>query len=293
MDDALRRKLRKLEIGALRLVDGRFLGEWSSNVRGQGLDFQDLREYVPGDDVRHLDWKATARSGRAQLRRFSEDRQQSIWIAIDLSASMRGAKAEFARELLAALGWAAIKQSDRFGVLGFTDRVELHRPPARGEAQLWASLEDVLGHEAASPKTSLGPAWSFFSRRPTHRSTIIVLSDFRAELDSPGLGALASRHELLAFRIHDPREDGEAAAGSRSPGRLALVSDGESGRRAWIDFSKRGMAAALAEESARFGRELKLECRRRGAWYAEFRADRDFLPPLIEFFHRRRESIGA
>jgi len=293
MDDALRRKLRKLEIGALRLVNGRFLGEWSSNVRGQGLDFQDLREYVPGDDVRHLDWKATARSGRAQLRRFAEDRQQSIWLAIDLSASMKGAKAEFTRELLASLGWAAIKQSDRFGVVGFTDRVELHRPPARGEAQLWASLEDLLGHEASSPKTSLQPLWAFFSRRLTQRSTLIVLSDFRADLDPAGLGALAGRHEVLAFRIHDPREDGAAQEGGRAAGRLALMADGESGRRGWIDFSKRGMAAALAEESSRYGQALKRECRRRGAWYAEFGADRDFLPPLIEFFHRRREVIGA
>jgi len=125
-----------------------------------------------------------------------------------------------------------------------------------------------------------------------------VLSDFRAELDSAGLGALAGRHEVLAFRIHDPREDGDAETGSRTgksraAGRLALMADGESGQRAWIDFSKRGMAAALARESALLGQELKRECRRRGAWYAEFRADRDFLPPLIEFFHRRREVIGA
>jgi uncharacterized protein (DUF58 family) len=287
MDAAARQRLRKLEIGALRLVDGRFLGEWSSNVRGQGLDFQDLREYVPGDDVRHLDWKATARSGRPQLRRFAEDRQQNIWLAIDLSASMAGAKAELARELLAVLGWAAIKQSDRFGVLGFTDRVEIHRPPARGEAQLWASLEDIIGHEAASPKTSLRPVWDFCSRQLGHRSTIVVVSDFRAELSPRALGALTGRHELLAFRVADPRDEGRLA------GRLALVTDGETGERSWVDFSRRGMGRKLAEEMSRSGEELRREFRRRGAWYAEFRADRDFLPPLMEFFHRRREAMGA
>jgi uncharacterized protein (DUF58 family) len=287
MDAATRQRLRRLEISALRLVNGRFLGEWSSNVRGQGLDFQDLREYVPGDDVRHLDWKATARSGRPQLRRFTEDRQQSIWLAIDLSASMEGAKAELARELVAVLGWAAIKQSDRFGIIGFTDRVEIHRPPAKGEAQLWASLEDILGHETRSPKTSFGPVWDFCSRQLGHRSTIIVLSDFRAELDGRALGALASRHELLAFRVLDPLDEGEIE------GRLALVTDGESGARAWVDFSRRGMAERLSMEIAQSGEAIRREFRRHGAWYAEFRAGEDYLAPLMKFFHGRREAIGA
>ena len=287
MDAATRQRLKRLEISAQRLVSGRFLGEWSSNVRGQGLDFQDLREYVPGDDVRHLDWKATARSGRPQLRRFAEDRQQSIWLAIDLSASMEGAKAELARELVAVLGWAAIKQSDRFGVIGFTDRVEIHRPPARGEAQLWASLEDILGHQTLSPKTSLSPVWDFCSRQLGHRSTIIVVSDFRAELDARALGALASRHELLAFRLLDHLDEGEIE------GRLALVTDAETGARAWVDFSRRGMKEKLALELAQSGDEIRREFRRHGAWYAEFRSGEDYLPPLMKFFHGRREAIGA
>jgi uncharacterized protein (DUF58 family) len=287
MDAALRQRLRKLEIGASRLVTGRFLGEWASNVKGQGLDFQDLREYVPGDDVRHLDWKATARSGRAQLRRFTEDRQQTIWLAIDLSASMDGAKSDMAKELLATLGWAAIKQQDRFGVLGFTDKVEILRAPARGEAQLWASLEDILTHETRSPKTSLAPVWEYFSRALTHRSTIIVVSDFWADLDSRALGPLARRHEVLAFRVHDRRERGD------TPGRLARLEDSESGAAAWVDLSSKALAREMASGLMASDEELRAEFRRRGAWYASFPTDADFLPPLMAFFHRRREVIGA
>jgi len=287
MDAAMRSRLRKLEISAMRLVNTRFLGEWSSNVRGQGLDFLDLREYVPGDDVRHLDWKATARSGRAQLRRFTEDRQQTIWIAIDLSASMAGAKDSLARELVAVLGWAAIKQADLFGVVGFTDRIEIFRQPARGEAQLWASLEDILSHAAHSPKTNLSPVWDFCSRHLNHRSTIIVISDFRADLDSKALGTLAARHEILAFRVSDPRDSGKI------DGRLAPVTDSETGERSWIDFSSKGIEERLSAEMAQSGLEIKQEFRRHGAWFADFVTDRDFLAPLMEFFHRRREVIGA
>jgi uncharacterized protein (DUF58 family) len=287
MDAAMRSRLRKLEISAMRLVNTRFLGEWSSNVRGQGLDFLDLREYVPGDDVRHLDWKATARSGRAQLRRFTEDRQQTIWIAIDLSASMAGAKDTLARELVAVLGWAAIKQGDLFGVVGFTDRIEIFRQSARGEAQLWASLEDILSHTARSPKTSFAPVWDFCSRYLNHRSTIIVISDFRAEIDSKALGALAARHEILAFRVSDPRDSGKI------DGRLASVTDSETGERRWIDFSSKGLEERLSAEMAQSGLAIKQEFRRHGAWFADFITDRDFLAPLMEFFHRRREVIGA
>jgi len=287
MDAAMRSRLRKLEISAMRLVNTRFLGEWSSNVRGQGLDFLDLREYVPGDDVRHLDWKATARSGRAQLRRFTEDRQQTIWIAIDLSASMAGAKDSLARELVAVLGWAAIKQGDLFGVVGFTDRIEIFRQPARGEAQLWASLEDILSHTAHSPKTSLSPVWDFCSHHLNHRSTIIVISDFRADLDNKALGTLAARHEILAFRVSDPRDSGKI------DGRLAPVTDSETGERSWIDFSLKGLEEKLSAEMEQSGLAIKQEFRRHGAWFADFVTDRDFLAPLMEFFHRRREVIGA
>jgi uncharacterized protein (DUF58 family) len=200
---------------------------------------------------------------------------------------MAGAKAELARELLAVLGWAAIKQSDRFGVLGFTDQVEIHRPPARGEAQLWASLEDILAHEVRSSKTSLSPVWEFCSRYLLHRSTIIVVSDFRADLDPKALGAIASRHELLAFRVVDPRDEGEVE------GRLDLVVDGETGEKAWVDFSRRGMRRKLSDETAKSGDAVRREFRRHGAWYAEFRAGREYLVPLMQFFHRRREAIGA
>jgi uncharacterized protein (DUF58 family) len=229
MDPALRRRMKELEIRSLRLVNSRFMGEWASNMRGQGLEFRDLREYVPGDDVRRLDWKATARSGHPQLRRYNEDRQQNIYLAVDLSASMAGRKAELALQMAAVLGWAAVKQGDRFGLAGFTDTVEIHRPPARGEAQLWATLEDLLQYAPASKQTNFGPLWKFFLKHLAHRATIIILSDFASGVDAHMLGALAMKHEILAFQISDPREEGifsSGGAGSRSSIRKPASSPG-------------------------------------------------------------------
>lgn len=287
MDPALRRKLKELEVKALRLVDSRFMGEWMTNMRGQGLEFRDLREYVPGDDVRRLDWKATARSGKAQLRCFNEDRQQTIWLVLDLSASMAGAKARLAQEMLAVLAWAAVKQGDRFGMAGFTDRVEIHRMPARGEAQLWAALEDVLGFEPESVGTGLPAVWEFFLRRETRRSTIILISDFWSGLQEQTLAALAARHEILALQVLDPLELGGVDAG------LALHRDPETGEQAWMDLSgtRSGRTVATVTEAER--NRLRIRLRSLGVWYSWFRSDEDFMPGLLDFFRRREAVLGA
>lgn len=287
IDSVLRRRMKELELRALHFVSGSLLGEWASNMRGQGLEFRDLREYVIGDDVRRLDWKATARSGHPQLRRYTEDRQQNIWLALDLSASMNGAKTTLAREILAVLGWAAVKQGDRFALMGFTDRVEFYRPAACGESQLWASLEDVISHPAQSKQTDFAPVWEFFLKRlSVHRATIIIVSDFAAGLDSRMLRALAVRHEVLAFQIIDPRESGATSG-------LALYEDSETGEQSWIDVSSEKSVRALIESNDADQKRIKKELRKSGVWYASFCVGQDFLPSLMEFFHRRMEVLGA
>lgn len=287
IDAAIRRRVKELEIRAIHLVSGRFMGEWASNMRGQGLEFRDLREYVVGDDVRRLDWKATARSGKPQLRQFTEERQQAIWFALDLSASMEGRKSEMARQILAVLGWAAVKQGDPFGLIGFTDRVEFHRPAGRGEAHLWAAVEDVVERKTESKQTNFAPLGEFFLKRVPNRATVVVLSDFAGKIDHRMLGALALRHELLAFQIVEPREEGEAPEG------LARFVDSETGEEAWIDLSSRAAQERLREEALADRNGKSAEFRRAGAWHRAFRADSDFMIPLIEFFHRRMEAIRA
>jgi uncharacterized protein (DUF58 family) len=270
MDPSLRRRMKELEIRSLHLVNSRFMGEWASNMRGQGLEFRDLREYVPGDDVRRLDWKATARSGKPQLR-----------------------------QILAVLGWAAVKQGDRFAVMGFSDTVELHRPPARGEAQLWAALEDVFSHVPRSRVTSFAPVWEFFLKRLTHRATIIILSDFAAGLDTRMLTALSMRHDVMAFQLVDPQESGQnndskTGADKRSAtGGLGFYQDSESGEKVWVDLSSTVAFRRLDALNAEERNKTRNDLRKAGVWYNSFLSGQDFLPPLMEFFHRRREVLSV
>ena len=287
IDSALRRRVKDLEIRAIHLVSSRLMGEWASNMRGQGLEFRDLREYVIGDDVRRLDWKATARSGRPQLRQFTEERQQHIWFALDISASMEGRKAELARELLAVLGWAAVKQGDPFGLIGFTDRVEFTRQPARGEAQLWAAVDTVVEHAPQSRHTDFSPVWEFFLKRLSSRATVVIVSDFAGGLDARMMGALSKRHEVIAFQLVDPRESGQI------PGGLALYQDAETGEQSWIDLSSSAAALRLRELSDAAQNKTRASLRKAGIWYNSFTVGTDFLLPLMEFFHRRREALGA
>ncbi len=287
IDPELRRRVKDLELRAMRLVSGRFMGEWASNLKGQGLEFRDLREYVPGDDIRRLDWKATARTGRPHLRQFTEERQQSVWFALDLSASMTDRKGELARRLVATLAWASVKQGDPFGFVGFTDRIEMSRPSARGETQLWATIDLVANHSPASKGTDFSPVWEFFLKSLTARATIVLVSDFSVGIDKKMLAALALRHEVLAFQVIDPRETGAI------PGGLSLAVDGETGERRWVDFSSTGARSNLSALSETDRRSLQAELRKSGVWYREFYAGDDFLPPLLAFFHRRREVLGA
>lgn len=287
MDPKLRSRLKDLEIRARHLAGHRLLGEWSANIQGQGLEFRDLRDYVPGDDLRRLDWKATARTGRPQIRQFREDRHQTVQLALDLSASMEGgSKAQRAGEILAMVSWAAVLRKDRFALTGFSDRIEFFRPPSQGEAQLWSTLQDVLTLQARGRKTSFSPLLHHWMSTILHRSTCIILSDFQVEEDDLDLGhlkALAARHDLWIFHLADRRELEE--------GGLCAIKDSETGDRAWVDASsgRALLRQRYLNEEARLVFSAKI--RKAGAWYAHFPVDRDPFPLLLEFLHRRGRVI--
>ncbi|HOC30022.1 MAG TPA: DUF58 domain-containing protein [Treponemataceae bacterium] len=300
IDAALRQRVRELEVRALKLVSHRFMGEWASNMRGQGLEFRDLREYVPGDDIRRIDWKATARSGRAQLRQFTEERQQHIWFALDRSASMEGNKARLAGEILAVLGWAAVTQGDPFGLVTFTDSVEKTILPARGEANLWAAVEAAVSGEPSSNRTDFAPLFRFFMNTARARSTLIILSDWSAPDLTSGLpagasrsagsawasasrrlGALALAHDVIALRVRDPSVQGGYPAG------LAPVVDPESGKRMWVDLSSKKNLELLRTAEEKRTAALNLSFRKAGVWSQTFDSGADFVPPLMELFRRR------
>jgi uncharacterized protein (DUF58 family) len=297
----IERAARLLAVRGRRQAAGAFAGEYRSAFRGGGVEFEDSRPYVPGDDLRTLDWNALARTGVPHVKRFREERDQTLVLAVDVSASMAfgsggRSKIQTAAHAAALLGAAAARAGDRLGLIVFDARVRTRIAPARGEAQLWRVLR-TLAAEAAQPggATDLAAALGELAgpgqgRRLAQRGILVVLSDFRdarlpAEGPAPGRGGLvaaARAHDFVAGIVQDPREDEIPAAGAlrvvdpERPGQTLLFASGSARAR-----------SLYAAAAARRRRALEGRLRQGGADVLWLRTDRDPLGALARFFALR------
>jgi uncharacterized protein (DUF58 family) len=283
----LERAARLLAVRARRAAASPFAGAYTSAFRGGGLEFEDSRPYAPGDDVRHIDWNATARTGTPFTKRFREERDQTLLLFLDVSASMDfgsagRSKAALGAHAAALLAAAAGRAGDRVGLVAFSDRVELELPPSRGDAHVWSVVRAALGSAgAARGATHLAAALERVEALARHRAIVVVLSDFRDV--SPGGGRLASltrRHDVVAAVLLDPREEELPASGpvrvedAEHPGPSLVIDTGSPRVRA------RYRAACLGRRRA-----LERRLRAEGADCLWLRSDRDPLPALVRFFH--------
>jgi uncharacterized protein (DUF58 family) len=286
----LLRKVRRLEIRSRHLVEDMFAGRSSSVFKGRGMEFEEVRPYVPGDEVRDIDWNVTARLGAPYVKRFVEERELTVMLVVDVSRSMRFGttgpeKRELAAELCAVLGFAAISNNDRVGLVLAGHRVEHFVPPARGRTHLLRMLRDVLGVTPRSGGTRLGEAARFVLRVARRRSLVFWISDFEDTLQSRDWSVLGRRHELTAIALRDPRDDVLPAVG------WVELEDLETGRRTLVNTSQAGVRAAYQREAhARQERTAKALAQARCP-VLEIRTDRSYLPTLIRYFasrHRRQ-----
>lgn len=244
------RELSRLRVLLGRRVDSVFAGDYRSAVRGRGMEFDEVRAYTPGDDVRHLDWNVTARTGEPFVKQFREERQNTVILAVDVSGSARigtggrdgrtDRRVQMAR-IAGSLAWAGIRNRDRIGLLTFSDRVESWLSPRAHKNHVWSVIRGVYEAEARSRGTSLTEALAFLSRAQRRRAVIIVISDFLD--DGPWqrlLGSLARRHELHALLVHDPLDEGVRQLG------LVEVEDAETGATRLLDGAMWGAYAAKA-----------------------------------------------
>lgn len=284
----LKKKVQALEIKALHLVDSVFSGEYETVFRGNGLEFRDLREYEPGDDVRSMDWKVTARTGRPHLRRYTQEREQVIYFLVDLSAStLLGRKRELLLELTTLLALVATKNRDRISLIAFSDRVEGFTAPGRGEGHLFRFLRTLVDLAPASRLTRISAGLEFLDKVTPRRSVVFVLSDFADAEFKPPLARKAREHDLTAVLVRDPWEAGEGPRG------LFPVRDLESGRLAWVDTASKAWknSRAFAFEESRLA--LKTFCLRSGAGFLSLEAGKEYFPELVNYFRfRERVSHG-
>ena len=254
--------------------------------KGRGVEFEEVRPYVPGDEVRDIDWNVTARLGEPYVKRFVEERELTVMLVVDVSRSMlfgtRGQeKRELAAELCALLGFAAVRQNDRVGMALVSDDVEHFVPPGRGRVHLLRILRDVLDHESAHG-TKLGHAARFLTRTLKRRSLVFWISDFEDRLDASDWRVMSGRHELTALAIRDPADELLPRAG------WVLLEDLETGKRRLVDTNSESLRRDYLK-SARERRRLSEKALAEALCpMVEIRTDKPYMPALVQFFRSRK-----
>lgn len=287
------RQVRRIEVRTRRLVDSRFAGEYRSLFKGQGMEFAEVREYQPGDEVRSIDWNVSARMGRPFVKRYVEERELTIMLALDLSGSSRfGTRARFkhdlAVELAGVLALAAVRNNDRVGLMLFSDRVEHALPARKGRKHALRLIRDLLTVEAKGRGTSMAAAVDRLMRLLPHRSVVFLASDFiAADVEKP-LARLAQRHDVIAVTLEDPSERVLPDIG---PARL---EDPETGEILEIDTSHPAVRAAFAERTAADDAARRKLFGRLGLDEIIVHTDHGYVDALLAFFRARsRRPHGA
>jgi uncharacterized protein (DUF58 family) len=288
--DEVAREVRRIEITTRHLVRDIVAGEYSSAFRGRGVEFAEVREYQPGDDVRTIDWNVTARLGSAYVKRYLEERELTVVFLVDFSASggfgsVFRTKGELAAEVAAVLALAAARNNDRVGAVFFTDRIERYVAPAKGRRHVLRLVSELLAFAPAGRGTDLGAVLTELEPTLRRRAVLFILSDFMASGYEPVLGRLARRHDVVALQMVDPRERELPAAG------LVTLWDPETGAWRRIDTSDAAVRAWFSSRADEFDRRLERGLRERNADLLRLETGRAYAEPLLNFFRRRERML--
>lgn len=285
-------KVRRIEIQTRSVVDERFAGEYHSVFRGHGMEFAEVREYQPGDDVRSIDWNVTARVGSPFIKIFDEERELTVMLVVDASAS--GAfgsgqrmKGEIGVEISAVLALSAIRNNDRVGLLIFTDAVELFIPPRKGRRHVLRVIRELLYFRPRSKGTAMGVALEFLERVLHRRSVIFLISDFLDSRYTGPLRYLSRRHDVNAVILEDPRE-------RQLPDvHFVTLRDAESGDTLLVDTHDRRVRDAYARQQAQYARQRSEMLRRLTIDEVYIDTTRSYIEPLVRFFRMRTRRLRA
>lgn len=286
------KKLRKIEIHTSRLANQQLAGSYHSVFKGRGMAFSEVREYQPGDDVRFIDWNVSARMNDAYVKVFTEEREMTVMLLVDLSrselfGSVGRPKIETVAEIAALLAFSATQNDDRVGLVLFTDRVERYVPPKKGRAHVMRVVTEILNAKPAHVGTSVSSALELLGRTGTRRSVAFVISDFQSPSFEKPLRLAAARHDLVPIQILDPREETLPDVG------LALFEDLETGEVVEIDTSNARVREAYQTSFARKKATQEQLFRKLRIDHVTIRTDRPYVRPLSDFFRmRERRAAG-
>ena len=286
------KKIRALEIKTRGLVETAFAGDDHSVFKGRGMNFEDVREYQPGDEIRTIDWNVTARMGTAFVKKFTEERELTVMLVVDVSASgnfgsTTQSKRELAAEVACLLAFSAIRNNDKVGLLLFTDRVELFIPPKKGRSHTLRIIREILFFEPQARGTDPGLALDHLNKIVTRRAVVFFISDFQAPDFSRALAVGGRRHDFIAIQIQDERERSLPNVG------IITLEDAETGEQIEINTADRKTRTVFADLVTGFETELSRTLRRNNVDTITLQTGKDYLPPLRSFFKQRERRLGV
>jgi uncharacterized protein (DUF58 family) len=284
------KKLKKIEIYTSRLANDQLAGSYHSVFKGRGMAFSEVRQYQPGDDVRFIDWNVSARMNDTYVKIFTEEREMTVMLLVDLSASERFGsvekpKIETVAEVAALLAFSAIKNNDRVGLILFTDRIERFVPPKKGRSHVMRVVTEILNADPEGEGTDLGVALDLLGGIGKRRTVAFLISDFIADDYEKPLKVVSAKHDLIPIQIADPRENERPDVG------LALVEDLETGELVEVDTSDLDVRANYAREAQRQRAAREHLFRRLQLDHVTVSTDRDFVKPLTELFRLRQRRL--
>jgi uncharacterized protein (DUF58 family) len=285
------KKIRALEIKTKGFVQTMFAGDYHSVFKGRGMNFEDVREYQPGDEIRAIDWNVTARLGTAFVKKFTEERELTVVLVVDVSASgnfgsVAQSKRELAAEVACVLAFSAIRNNDKVGLLLFSDRVELFIPPKKGRSHTLRIIREILFFEPEGRGTKPALALDYLNNVVTRRAVVFFISDFQTSDFSRELSVSGRRHDFIALHIQDEREENLPNVG------IITLEDAETGEQIEINTADRTTRARFNALAETHRTELNRTLRRNNIDAVALRTGENYLPALRAFFKQRERRMA-
>ena len=285
------KKIRALEIKTRGLVETAFAGDYHSVFKGRGMNFDEVREYQPGDEIRAIDWNVTARLGTAYVKKFTEERELTVVLVVDVSASgnfgsASQSKRELAAEVACLLAFSAIRNNDKVGLILFTDRVELFIPPKKGRSHTLRLIREILYFQPEGRGTEPALALDYLNKVVTRRAVVFFVSDFQAKDFSKALAVSGRRHDFIAIHVEDEREKVLPNIG------IITLEDAETGEQIEINTAERAIRTRFTTLAEGNYSELARTLRRNNVDAISLRTGEDYLPALRAFFKQRERRLA-
>jgi uncharacterized protein (DUF58 family) len=286
------KKIRRIELRTRHLVNSVFAGQYHSVFKGRGMNFEEVREYAPGDEIRAIDWNVTARMNTPYIKKFTEERELTVMLLVDVSASgvfgsVDLSKRELAAEVASILAFSAINNNDKVGLILFSEEVELFIPPKKGRLHTLRLIREMLYFEPKGRKTNIAGALDYLNRIMSRRCVVFAISDFMAPDFTKSLTVTSRRHDLVAMPVIDPGEGEIPDVG------IVTLEDAETGEQIDVDTSSRAVREGLAELNEERLRTLERLLRSRRVDIVRLATDEDYLVALRTFFDQRERRLAA